>query len=82
MQVAALVIGDDLTVTLGGQSGNFELNVMMPVMAHQLLESHPHPRRRGARLQPSAAWWASSPNASAPPPRSSRAWRCAPRSPP
>ena len=38
-QAAAFVIGADLTVTLGGQSGNFELNVMMPVMAHQQLES-------------------------------------------
>lgn len=38
-QAAAFVIGADLTVTLAGQSGNFELNVMMPVMAHQQLES-------------------------------------------
>jgi fumarate hydratase class II len=38
-QVAAQVIGNDLTVTIGGQAGNFELNVMMPVMAHNLLES-------------------------------------------
>ncbi|MCC6764422.1 MAG: class II fumarate hydratase [Deltaproteobacteria bacterium] len=39
LQAAAFVIGADLTVTLGGQAGNFELNVMMPVMAHQQLES-------------------------------------------
>ncbi len=38
-QVAAQVIGNDLTIVLGGQAGNFELNVMMPVMAHNLLES-------------------------------------------
>ena len=38
-QVAAYVIGADLTVTIAGQAGNFELNVMMPVMAHQQLES-------------------------------------------
>ena len=38
-QMAAFVIGADLTVTLGGQGGSFELNVMMPVMAYQLLES-------------------------------------------
>jgi fumarate hydratase, class II len=38
-QMAAFVLGADLTVTLAGQSGNFELNVMMPVMAHQQLES-------------------------------------------
>ena len=39
LQMAAFVIGADLTVTLCGQAGNFELNVMMPVMAYQLLES-------------------------------------------
>jgi fumarate hydratase class II len=39
LQAAAFVIGADLTVTIAGQSGNFELNVMMPVMAHQQLES-------------------------------------------
>ena len=36
---AAQVIGNDLTVTLAGQSGVFELNVMMPVMAYNVLES-------------------------------------------
>lgn len=39
LQVAAQVIGNDLTITLGGQWGAFELNTMMPVMAHNLLES-------------------------------------------
>jgi fumarate hydratase, class II len=39
MMVAAQIMGNHLTVTLGGQHGNFELNVMMPVMAHNLLES-------------------------------------------
>ncbi len=38
-QVAAQVIGNDATVTIAGQSGNFEINVMMPVAAHNLLES-------------------------------------------
>lgn len=37
--VAAQVIGNDTTVTIGGQSGNFELNVMLPVIAANLLES-------------------------------------------
>ncbi len=37
--VAAQVIGNDLTVTIGGQSGNFQLNVMLPVIAHNLLQS-------------------------------------------
>jgi fumarate hydratase, class II len=38
-QVAAQVIGNDAAITLSGLSGNFELNVMMPVMAHNLLAS-------------------------------------------
>jgi fumarate hydratase class II len=37
--VCAQVIGNDVTVTIAGQSGNFELNVMMPVAAHNLLQS-------------------------------------------
>ncbi|MBN8547746.1 MAG: class II fumarate hydratase [Deltaproteobacteria bacterium] len=39
MMVAAQVIGNDACVTVCGQHGNFELNVMMPVMAHNVLES-------------------------------------------
>jgi fumarate hydratase class II len=39
MQVAAQVIGNDTTITWSGANGNFELNVMMPVMVHNLLES-------------------------------------------
>ncbi len=37
--VAAQVIGNDAVITLGGLSGNFELNVMMPVIAYNLLQS-------------------------------------------
>ena len=37
--VAAQVMGNDSAITVGGQSGNFELNVMLPVIAHNLLES-------------------------------------------
>ncbi len=39
IQVAAQVAGNDLTVMLGGQSGIFELNVMLPVIAYNLLQS-------------------------------------------
>src|SRR5437660_831750 len=39
MMVCAEVIGNDTTITWAGANGNFELNVMMPVMAHNLLES-------------------------------------------
>lgn len=38
-QVAAQVIGNDVAITVGGQSGNFELNVMKPLMIHNLLQS-------------------------------------------
>ncbi len=37
--VAAQVIGNDSTITIAGQSGNFQLNVMLPVIAHNLLQS-------------------------------------------
>jgi fumarate hydratase, class II len=37
--VCAQVIGNDATVTVAGQSGNFELNVMLPVVAHNVLQS-------------------------------------------
>ncbi len=39
VMVAAQVIGNDVTITLAGQSGNFELNVMLPLIARNLLES-------------------------------------------
>ena len=39
MMVSAQVIGNDTAITWGGANGNFELNVMMPVIAHNLLES-------------------------------------------
>jgi fumarate hydratase class II len=38
-QVVAQVIGNDAAVAFAGTAGNFELNVMMPVMAHNLLEA-------------------------------------------
>ncbi|MGH8231171.1 MAG: class II fumarate hydratase [Steroidobacteraceae bacterium] len=37
--VAAQVIGNDATITIAGQSGNFQLNVMLPVIAYNLLQS-------------------------------------------
>jgi fumarate hydratase class II len=39
IQVCAQVIGYDSAITLGGLSGNFELNVMMPLIAYDLMES-------------------------------------------
>ncbi len=39
MMVCARVMGNHTTITISGTHGNFELNVMMPVMAHAMLES-------------------------------------------
>jgi fumarate hydratase class II len=39
IQVCAQAIGNDSAITLGGLSGNFELNVMMPLIAYNLLQS-------------------------------------------
>ena len=37
--VCAQVIGNDAAITVGGQAGNFQLNVMLPMIAHNLLQS-------------------------------------------
>ena len=37
--VCGQVIGNDSAITIGGQSGNFQLNVMLPMIAHNLLQS-------------------------------------------
>ncbi|HLU61649.1 MAG TPA: class II fumarate hydratase [Gammaproteobacteria bacterium] len=37
--VAAQVIGNDAAITVGGQAGNFQLNVMLPMIAYNLLQS-------------------------------------------
>jgi fumarate hydratase class II len=39
IMVAAQVIGNDMTVTLAGQSGNFQLNVTLPIIAYNILQS-------------------------------------------
>ncbi len=39
MMVCAQVIGNDMSVAVGAQMGNFELNVMLPVIGHNLLQS-------------------------------------------
>jgi len=39
IQVCAQVIGNDAAITLGGLGGNFELNVMMPLIAYNLIQS-------------------------------------------
>jgi fumarate hydratase class II len=37
--ICAQVIGNDATITIGGQAGNFQLNVMLPLIAYNLLQS-------------------------------------------
>lgn len=39
MMVCAQVLGNDATIAVAGQSGNFQLNVMLPVVAYNLLQS-------------------------------------------
>lgn len=39
IQIAYQVMGNDTTITLAGQSGNFELNVTLPLLAHNVLQS-------------------------------------------
>ena len=39
LMVCAQVIGNDAAITLGGQSGNFEINLTMPLVAYDLLQS-------------------------------------------
>ena len=39
MMVSAQVFGNDLAISLGGQRGNFELNVMLPMIAYNLNQS-------------------------------------------
>ncbi|MCB5161487.1 class II fumarate hydratase [Marinomonas algarum] len=52
--VAAQVIGNDAAITIGGQSGNFELNVMLPMIAKNLLNSIKLLANSGERLADSA----------------------------
>lgn len=39
LMVCAQVMGNDVAINIGGQSGNFQLNVMLPMMARNILES-------------------------------------------
>ena len=47
-QVAAQVIGNDAAITIGGMNGHFELNVYVPLIARNLLQSIGAPRERVA----------------------------------
>ena len=65
LMVCAQVIGNDATITLAGASGNFELNVMMPVIGRSVLESIGLPGRVRAGCSPTAASTGSPPTWSA-----------------
>jgi len=52
--VCAQVIGNDTAITIGGQSGNFQLNVMLPMIGHNLLQSISILARSGRLLADSA----------------------------
>jgi fumarate hydratase class II len=56
LQVAAHVIGCDATVTFCGQAGNFELNVMMPVMALRLIGALQFSANAVDALTKNASW--------------------------
>jgi len=56
-QIAAQVIGNDAAITIGAQGGNFELNVMIPVMIANLLNSIAI-LANGSSSSPRAAWTA------------------------
>ena len=53
--VAAQVIGNDATITIAGQSGNFQLNVMLPVIALQPAAEHRSARERVRARSPTRA---------------------------
>jgi fumarate hydratase class II len=55
MQVCVMVLGNDVSISIAGQSANFELNVMLPVAARTLLHSI---RYLGTATRNfAAAWW-------------------------
>ena len=63
--VAAQVIGYDAAIAVAAMNGNLDLNVMMPVIAHDLLESIELARRRRAACSPRSACAGSRPTSSA-----------------
>ena len=74
-QVAAQVIGNDTAVTIGGMSGAFELNVYVPMIARNVLESIELLDRRRPRCSPRSASTASRRTASRPSATARRRWR-------
>jgi hypothetical protein len=65
--LAAQVMGNDVAINIGGMSGNFELNVFRPMIAHNFPAERAPAGRRHASASTTTAPWASSPTASASP---------------
>ena len=61
LQVSAQVIGNDTAITIGGLEGNFELNVRVPLIARNLLESIAPADERPRGSSPRSASTASRP---------------------
>ena len=78
LQVSAQVIGNDTAITVGGLQGQFELNVRIPLIARNLLQSSTcwPPRPRRYRRSASTGSRSTGP---APTPRPGRRWRWRPR---
>ena len=72
LQVAAQVIGNDTAITIGGMQGQFELNVRIPLIARNLLQSIHAAVVDGACCSPRSASTASRPTAPAASARPSR----------
>jgi fumarate hydratase class II len=53
IMAAAQVMGNDLTITIGNQHGNFELNTMLPLIAANLLPAPDAARRPGQGMSAS-----------------------------
>ena len=66
LQVSAQVIGNDTAITIGGMQGQFELNVRIPLIARNLLQSHEAADLDRGACSPRSASTASRPTAPAP----------------
>ena len=62
LQVGAQVIGNDTAITVGGLQGQFELNVRIPLMARNLLQSIQILSSASRAVRRPSAWTASRPN--------------------
>ena len=76
--VAAQVMGLDAAIAIAGQSGNFQLNVMLPLIAQQSARVHPAARQRRARARRPVPRRARNPMS----PASTKRWRATRSSPP